>query len=306
MMAQGYVVVATDYPGLGVPGMIHPYLIGISEGSRGARIRCARRAICPTPAPRTASRCGDTAKAAMPRSIRASLPQATRPTSSWSASRAAAPATYLVELFDADKTSSEGKELTAMTVLSWSRLENLAGDDDRRTGCRAGRSKRRRAPASNRSPEFEAINKDEQPCRPSSFSRPIRPRPSLGRGSCCRIRRVRRLPERRCSSPRAPPTPPSGRRSPSNSAKRSASQGVRVDFVGLPGVTHTFAAKDSAPARWPGWATASGARRRRRAANARTRAGRPRSARIRMMMKMTRKRKNRILASWPAPRARPV
>jgi len=38
---------------------------------------------------------------------------------------AAAPATYLVELFDADKTSSEGKELTAMTVLSWSRLESL-------------------------------------------------------------------------------------------------------------------------------------------------------------------------------------
>lgn len=26
------------------------------------------------------------------------------------------------------------------------------------------------------------------------------------------------------------------------------SQGVRVDFVELPGVTHTFAAKDSAPA----------------------------------------------------------
>ena len=31
MMAEGYVVVATDYPGLGVPGMIHPYLIGVSE-----------------------------------------------------------------------------------------------------------------------------------------------------------------------------------------------------------------------------------------------------------------------------------
>lgn len=30
MLAQGYVVVATDYPGLGTPG-IHPYLIGISE-----------------------------------------------------------------------------------------------------------------------------------------------------------------------------------------------------------------------------------------------------------------------------------
>jgi len=32
MLAQGYVVVATDYAGLGVPGMIHPYLIGASEG----------------------------------------------------------------------------------------------------------------------------------------------------------------------------------------------------------------------------------------------------------------------------------
>ena len=31
MLAKGYVVVATDYPGLGTPG-IHPYLIGVSEG----------------------------------------------------------------------------------------------------------------------------------------------------------------------------------------------------------------------------------------------------------------------------------
>src|SRR5512139_879182 len=31
ILARGYVVVATDYPGLGTPG-IHPYLIGESEG----------------------------------------------------------------------------------------------------------------------------------------------------------------------------------------------------------------------------------------------------------------------------------
>jgi hypothetical protein len=31
MLAKGYIVVATDYPGLGTPG-IHPYLIGVSEG----------------------------------------------------------------------------------------------------------------------------------------------------------------------------------------------------------------------------------------------------------------------------------
>ena len=30
MLAQGYVVTATDYPGLGTQG-IHPFLIGVSE-----------------------------------------------------------------------------------------------------------------------------------------------------------------------------------------------------------------------------------------------------------------------------------
>lgn len=31
MLARGYVVTATDYPGLGMPRP-HPYLVGISEG----------------------------------------------------------------------------------------------------------------------------------------------------------------------------------------------------------------------------------------------------------------------------------
>ena len=35
---------------------------------------------------------------------------------------AAAPATYLIELFDADKSSPAGKELTAMALYSWSAL----------------------------------------------------------------------------------------------------------------------------------------------------------------------------------------
>ena len=49
MISQGYIVVATDYPGLGTDG-IHPYLIGESEarsvlelGSRGARAAEYRR-----------------------------------------------------------------------------------------------------------------------------------------------------------------------------------------------------------------------------------------------------------------------
>ena len=36
---------------------------------------------------------------------------------------AAAPATYLVELFDADKSTEQ--DLLAMTILSWTRLENI-------------------------------------------------------------------------------------------------------------------------------------------------------------------------------------
>jgi hypothetical protein len=35
---------------------------------------------------------------------------------------AAAPATYLIELFDADKSSPAGKELTTMALYSWSDL----------------------------------------------------------------------------------------------------------------------------------------------------------------------------------------
>ena len=38
MISQGYIVVATDYPGLGTDG-IHPYLIGESEAARRARLR---------------------------------------------------------------------------------------------------------------------------------------------------------------------------------------------------------------------------------------------------------------------------
>ena len=60
---------------------------------------------------------------ATPLSIRERLPPATRRSSSSSASRAAAPATYLVELFDADESTEQ--DLLAMSVLSWTRLENV-------------------------------------------------------------------------------------------------------------------------------------------------------------------------------------
>lgn len=120
MIAQGYIVVATDYPGLGTPG-IHPYLIGISEGR--AVLDSVRAAIA---LPRSGASnnyvlwghsqgghavlyAGEMSKSYAPELKLVGV-------------AAAAPATYLAELFDADKETATGKELTAMAIYSWSNL----------------------------------------------------------------------------------------------------------------------------------------------------------------------------------------
>jgi hypothetical protein len=78
MIAEGYIVVATDYPGLGTDG-IHPYLIGESEArSVLDSVRAARE--MPNTARPIASRCGDIAKAATPLCSPERSPHATRRT----------------------------------------------------------------------------------------------------------------------------------------------------------------------------------------------------------------------------------
>ena len=84
MLAQGYVVVATDYPGLGTPG-IHPYLIGISEARAVLDSVRAARALPNTGASNRFAVWGHS-QGATPRSIPASWRQAMRPSSSWSVS----------------------------------------------------------------------------------------------------------------------------------------------------------------------------------------------------------------------------
>jgi hypothetical protein len=84
MISQGYIVVATDYPGLGTEG-IHPYLIGESEArSVLDSVRAAREL------PRTGASnrfaVWATAKAGMRLSSPARSPRAMRPSSSLSAS----------------------------------------------------------------------------------------------------------------------------------------------------------------------------------------------------------------------------
>ena len=117
MLRQGYVVVATDYPGLGVPGMIHPYLIGVSEG---------RAVLDSVRAARDLPDAGASNRFAVWGHSQGGTPARTGelPRLRPERRRRAAPATYLGELFNADKSSPGGKDLTAMTIYSWSRLLN--------------------------------------------------------------------------------------------------------------------------------------------------------------------------------------
>ena len=81
---------------------------------------------------------------------------------------AAAPATYLVELFDADAPTATGKDLTSMTLLSWSRLENvpvanLVVPQDMAAFERVSHD------CIESVAEFEQIERDDQPLRTGDF-----------------------------------------------------------------------------------------------------------------------------------------
>lgn len=74
---DGYVVAATDYPGLGTPET-HPYLVGVSEG-RAVLDWYGSRARCLAPAAARTSWSGAIRKAATPLCSLASWPSATHP-----------------------------------------------------------------------------------------------------------------------------------------------------------------------------------------------------------------------------------
>lgn len=127
ILAKGYVVVATDYPGLGSPG-IHPYLIGASEGRAVLdSVRAARNLPKSGASERFAvwghSQGGHAAL------YTGELAASYAPELKLVGVAAAAPATYLVELFDANKSSATGKELTAMALWAWSKLYNVPPTD---------------------------------------------------------------------------------------------------------------------------------------------------------------------------------
>lgn len=119
MLGRGYIVAATDYPGLGTPG-VHPYLVGISEGRAVLdSVRAARQLAGPGGATNAFAVWGHSqgGHAALFTGILAS---GYAPDLTLVGVAAAAPATELATLMMADLDTSGGKNLTAMTLWSWS------------------------------------------------------------------------------------------------------------------------------------------------------------------------------------------
>ena len=123
MLAEGHVVVATDYPGLGISGQIHPYLIGVSEGRAVLDSVRAARALPRSGASNNFAVWGHSqgGHAAL---FTGELAASYAPDLNLVGVATAAPATYLIELFETDISTPMGKEMTAMGLYAWTKLYN--------------------------------------------------------------------------------------------------------------------------------------------------------------------------------------
>jgi len=120
MIARGYIVAATDYPGLGAPGT-HPYLIGASEGRSVIDSVRAARQLAGASAGRRFAVWGHSqgGHAALFTGI---LAKRLAPELDLVGVAAAAPATELRPLLADDIDTDGGRNLTAMTLWSWTRV----------------------------------------------------------------------------------------------------------------------------------------------------------------------------------------
>jgi len=251
MLAQGYVVTATDYPGLGTPGP-HPYLIGISEGRA---VLDSVRAAQNLPSAGASNRfvVWGHSQGGHASLYAGELAAGYAPDLKMVGVAAAAPATYLVELFDADASSATGKELTAMALYSWSALYGTPASTLVEPGA-MGVYEAMAKDCIESVPEFLALDRAETPLAKAKFLKadPTETEP-------WRTIMLRNTPGQAPAG--APVFIAQGTADTTvrpaitvKFAKALCRQGARVHFIELPGVSHTFAAKNSVreALRWMG------------------------------------------------------
>jgi pimeloyl-ACP methyl ester carboxylesterase len=120
LIEQGAVVAATDYPGLGTPGP-HPYLVGDSEARAVIdSVRVARN--MPGAGGGNSFAVWGHSQGGQASLYTGLIAKTYAPELNLVGVAAAAPATSLVTLMGDDFKSSGGKNLTAMTLWSWSRV----------------------------------------------------------------------------------------------------------------------------------------------------------------------------------------
>ncbi|MBV9999263.1 MAG: alpha/beta fold hydrolase [Verrucomicrobia bacterium] len=120
MLRRGYIVVATDYPGLGTPGP-HPFLVGVSEGRAVLDALRAARVLAGNGAGARVALWGHS-QGGQAVLYAARLARDYAPELDVAGVAAAAPASELGVLLRDDLTSPGGKNLLAMTLWSWSRV----------------------------------------------------------------------------------------------------------------------------------------------------------------------------------------
>lgn len=245
MLAKGYVVVATDYPGLGTPG-IHPYMIGVSEGRAVLdSVRAARKLPRSGASNRFAvwghSQGGHAAL------YTGELAASYAPDLKLVGVAAAAPATYLIELFDANAASATGKELTAMALWAWSKLYNIPPSDLVEPAAMDAFEKMAHDCIETVA-EYVALDSAEKPLTQIKY---LKANPT-------KVEPWRGIMQRNTPGQMPPGAPvflaqgtadttilPSITKQFGNAL---CAQGAHVHFVELPGVGHVFAGKDSASA----------------------------------------------------------
>ncbi len=117
LLERGYVVAATDYPGLGTPGP-HPYLVGVSEGRAVLDSVRAARAIAEAQASSRFAVWGHSqgGQAAL---FAGQLARSYVPELELVGVAAAAPAIELPALVTDDDNTTDGKILVSLAIWSW-------------------------------------------------------------------------------------------------------------------------------------------------------------------------------------------